>query len=113
MQVILRPAAAADIEDATTWYEQQRSGLGTEFLEAVNLALSAIAENPRLAPSFSGAPAEPCSVVFLTGFTTASIPRRLSLWLACTDDASRGAGAPAVKLLWDMTPIFSEFGARS
>ncbi len=50
MQLILRPAAAADIEDAITWYEQQRSGLGTEFLEAVNLALSAVAENPRLAP---------------------------------------------------------------
>ena len=48
MQLILRPAAAADIEDAITWYEQQRSGLGTEFLEAVNLALGAIAENPRL-----------------------------------------------------------------
>jgi len=50
MQVILRPAAAADIEDAISWYEQQRPALGTQFLEAVNAALQAIAGNPRLAP---------------------------------------------------------------
>lgn len=50
MQLILRPAAAADIEDAITWYEQQSSGLGAEFLETVNVALDAIAEKPELAP---------------------------------------------------------------
>ena len=50
MQLILRPAAAADIEDAISWYDRQRPALGTEFLEAVNAALAAIADNPRLAP---------------------------------------------------------------
>jgi plasmid stabilization system protein ParE len=49
MRLILRPAAAADIEDAVSWYEQQRRGLGLEFLEAVDGALQAIAQNPRLA----------------------------------------------------------------
>jgi plasmid stabilization system protein ParE len=50
MQVILRPAAAADIEDAISWYERQRRDLGGEFLEAVNAALKVIAQKPRLAP---------------------------------------------------------------
>jgi plasmid stabilization system protein ParE len=49
MQVILRPAAAADIEDAISWYERQRPALGGQFLEAVNAVLTQIAENPRLA----------------------------------------------------------------
>jgi hypothetical protein len=32
MQVLVRPAAAADIDDAFLWYEQQRAGLGDDFL---------------------------------------------------------------------------------
>ena len=50
MHAIVRPAAAADIEDAVSWYEQQRPGLGVEFLEAVDHVLRAIVDNPRLAP---------------------------------------------------------------
>ena len=50
MQLVVRPAAAADIEDAVDWYERQREGLGTEFLEAVYLALESIAQNPQRAP---------------------------------------------------------------
>ena len=46
--VLVRPAAAADIEDAYTWYESQRPGLGDEFREALRSALSLLGENPRL-----------------------------------------------------------------
>jgi toxin ParE1/3/4 len=49
MRLILRPAAAADIEDAISWYEQQRPSLAAEFLEAVNRALAGIATSPHLA----------------------------------------------------------------
>ena len=31
--LLIRPAAAADLEEAWLWYEDQRSGLGNEFLE--------------------------------------------------------------------------------
>jgi hypothetical protein len=31
-RVVVRPAAAADIEDAYQWYELQQPGLGEEFL---------------------------------------------------------------------------------
>jgi len=48
MQILIRPAAAADIEDAFVWYEEQRSGLGSEFLKAVDDALIAIQRAPQL-----------------------------------------------------------------
>ncbi len=46
--VLVRPAAAADIEDAYYWYESQQAGLGDEFREALRSALSLLGENPRL-----------------------------------------------------------------
>jgi len=46
MQVLVRPAAAADIEDAFLWYEQQRPGLGADFLRTVDGALAAIQSSP-------------------------------------------------------------------
>src|SRR5437667_4829760 len=48
MQVLVRPAAAADIEDAFLWYEQQRPGLGADFLRTVDGALAAIQSSPQL-----------------------------------------------------------------
>jgi hypothetical protein len=32
---VLRPAAAADVEEAWQWYEAQREGLGDELLQVV------------------------------------------------------------------------------
>ncbi len=46
--VLIRPAAAADIEDAFEWYEAQRSGLGEEFLETLTSSLNQIAKNPQI-----------------------------------------------------------------
>ena len=46
MDLILRPAAAADVEEAFSWYERQRPGLGEEFLEMVNAGLRDIAAHP-------------------------------------------------------------------
>jgi len=39
---VLRPAAAADIEDAYQWYERRRDGLGDEFLASVSSCLESI-----------------------------------------------------------------------
>ena len=39
MDLILRPAAAADVEEAFSWYQQQRPGLGDEFLDSVTAGL--------------------------------------------------------------------------
>ena len=46
MDLILRPAAAADVEEAFSWYERQRPGLGDEFLDSVNAGLREITTHP-------------------------------------------------------------------
>ncbi len=42
MPILIRPAAAADIDEAFLWYERQQAGLGEEFLTAVQSALDNI-----------------------------------------------------------------------
>jgi plasmid stabilization system protein ParE len=46
VDLIVRPAAAADVEEAFSWYERQRSGLGEELLDAVDAALREIVAFP-------------------------------------------------------------------
>ena len=48
MTLLIRPAAAADIEAAVVWYDAQRAGLGDEFVDAVRDALVSVSESPRL-----------------------------------------------------------------
>ena len=50
LTVVTRPAAAAEIETAYRWYEKEREGLGSEFLEAVEKMVKAIAESPERFP---------------------------------------------------------------
>ena len=49
-QVLLRPAAAADLEDGFHWYEQQQPGLGEEFLAEIQATLDTIGESPLQFP---------------------------------------------------------------
>ena len=51
LPVATRPAAAAEIDAAYRWYEKKREGLGSEFLEAVDKMVNAIAENPERFPT--------------------------------------------------------------
>jgi plasmid stabilization system protein ParE len=46
----LRRAAKADIDSAFDWYELQTVGLGADFLEALNICLTQIQQNPFLYP---------------------------------------------------------------
>jgi len=50
-EVGFRPAAAADIDAAYEWYEEQRLGLGEEFLAAIDKAMRFIVENPDAYPT--------------------------------------------------------------
>ena len=49
-RVVVRPAAASDIEDAYQWYEFQQLGLGDEFLAALRSTRDRIVEHPEAFP---------------------------------------------------------------
>ena len=46
--MIILPEAEADLEYARDWYEQQRNGLGAEFLLAMEEALDRIGRTPHM-----------------------------------------------------------------
>lgn len=48
--ISIRSDAEIDIEDAAIWYEQQRKGLGNDFLDEVQNAIRKMSENPYLYP---------------------------------------------------------------
>jgi toxin ParE1/3/4 len=48
LPIRLLPAAKAEFDAAADWYEQQRAGLGVDFVKAVREVLNRIAANPRL-----------------------------------------------------------------
>ena len=56
LRVYFRPDAETDIEEAAIWYENQRPGLGDEFLDEVRSLCNAISENPAIYPVVQGEP---------------------------------------------------------
>jgi plasmid stabilization system protein ParE len=52
------PEASAELEEAAVWYNNQRPGLGAQFLEAVDAALDRIGRWPHAAPRVPGVPAD-------------------------------------------------------
>lgn len=49
-RVLVRPAAAAELDEAYRWYERERAGLGDEFLQAARSMLELIGNNPLAFP---------------------------------------------------------------
>jgi plasmid stabilization system protein ParE len=45
-QIIVRPEAEAEVQQAFDWYEEQSEGLGLEFLRAIDACLSGVKRNP-------------------------------------------------------------------
>jgi plasmid stabilization system protein ParE len=50
--VHIHPPAASDLREARDWYEQQRPGLGAEFVRAVEDALRALERHPERHPIY-------------------------------------------------------------
>ncbi|HUG91950.1 MAG TPA: type II toxin-antitoxin system RelE/ParE family toxin, partial [Planctomycetaceae bacterium] len=46
--IVLRPEAQAEFNEASDWYEQQRLGLGVDFVRCVQHALDLIEELPQM-----------------------------------------------------------------
>ncbi len=47
-EFVIEPEAESDLEYAVHWYDDQRSGLGREFLECVESTFDRIRRNPDL-----------------------------------------------------------------
>lgn len=47
-RLVIQPEAEADLEEACRWYENQRSGLGSEFIARVEAVVERIRETPEL-----------------------------------------------------------------
>ena len=52
--LIIRSKAEAELVDAFNWYENQVSGLGSDYLNTVDAALSGIQRNPAVHPIVHG-----------------------------------------------------------
>lgn len=46
LRIVVDPEAESEIREAAGWYEDRLTGLGLQFVAAVDRALSSIAENP-------------------------------------------------------------------
>jgi plasmid stabilization system protein ParE len=49
-RIVVRKAAARDAADAYDWYDEQRVGLGHEFLNEIEATLNRIGSGPLLFP---------------------------------------------------------------
>lgn len=54
MRVLFTRLARQEVEDATAFYEQERSGLGSRFREEVRATIRRIQENPAAWPVVRG-----------------------------------------------------------
>lgn len=52
--LIIEPEAQQDIAEAYDWYEQQRAGLGDDFVLCLDAGLQIIPERPRSFPKVMG-----------------------------------------------------------
>jgi plasmid stabilization system protein ParE len=50
LTVVFRPAARAEFDDATLWYEDRQPGLGVQFVAEIDRALELASKNPQRYP---------------------------------------------------------------
>jgi plasmid stabilization system protein ParE len=55
-RLIIRVEAERDITDAAIWYQNQKAGLGEEFIAEVQAAMERAVANPRQYPRFRRKP---------------------------------------------------------
>ena len=50
LEIIVRPEAAREVQEAFDWYEEKSEGLGLEFLRAADACMAGIKRNPLSSP---------------------------------------------------------------
>jgi toxin ParE1/3/4 len=53
-RLVVQPQSDLDIQATTVWYEDQRFGLGSRFLDELDLVFQRIEGNPRQFPRVQG-----------------------------------------------------------
>lgn len=51
-RVFIRPQAEADLREARSWYENQRTGLGDEFLSDIRITIHLLGRDPERRPDY-------------------------------------------------------------
>jgi plasmid stabilization system protein ParE len=99
--VRIEATAREELAAAVQWYEEQRSGLGAEFLDSVHDAITRLIETPGIALRVPGCPADlparrifvrrfPYAVVFMDSgeelrvIAVAHLKRRPGYWVSRT-----------------------------
>ena len=54
LRVVFRRAARTEFEDAAVWYDEQRHGLGEEFIVEIGQSLASAAASPQRYPIVFG-----------------------------------------------------------
>ena len=52
MRLELHPEARAELRSAAVWYEEQRPGLGDEFISAISASLDRVSDAPESYPAW-------------------------------------------------------------
>ena len=69
LKVEIHPDAQAEVDAVIAWYEQERAGLGLEFLAEVDRAIDRVVQRPVAWRVYAGMPEVTDST--FTGFPTA------------------------------------------
>lgn len=72
LPLVFRPAAQAEFDAATSWYEGQQPGLGDDFVAEVQQVLDTLASHPERYPLADGDIREAPVSRFRTASTTVS-----------------------------------------
>lgn len=51
-RVVIRPRAEADIRKARDWHENDRAGLGSEFVTEIGMAVKELVRDPERRPDY-------------------------------------------------------------
>jgi len=96
-RLVVTSAAATDLTDAHDWYEAQSSGLGAEFLRAVDAAFAAVQRSPASFPVVSGRTRRALLRRFPYGVSSSRPGTRLSSWRSCMAAGTRASGNRELK----------------
>jgi plasmid stabilization system protein ParE len=94
-RLISEPPADADVEAAFEWYENERQGLGLEFLDELRAAYNRIADGPHKYQELRGGIRRAFSSVFRMQSTSPSKATSLSSLQCCMLVAIQQSGSVA------------------